>query len=277
MGTATNRPFAVITGASTGIGFELAKQCVQHDFDILICAEDEGIHAAAHHLGATGAAVEAVRADLATFEGCEKLVEAVNASARPVDALLLNAGIGVGGAFLNNELDDEMRMIALNINAVVHLAKRLLPRMVARGTGRVLITASVEATSPAPFLAVYGGTKAFDLEFAEALRFELKDTGVTVTALQPGATDTEFFERADMDNTKVAQGKKDDPEDVARKGFEAMMAGKDKVIAASMKAKLEGIAGEILPETTKAKMHAGQTKPGTAEKHTVLELSKKHP
>jgi len=276
MGTATNRPLAVITGASTGIGFELAKQCVLHDFDVLICAEDEGIHAAAHHLGATGAAVEAVHADLATLEGCEKLVEAVNASGRPIDALLLNAGIGVGGAFLNTELDDEMRMIALNINAVVLLAKRLVPRMVARGQGRVLITASVGATSPAPFLAVYGGTKAFDLAFAEALRFELKDTGVTVTALQPGATDTEFFERADMDNTKVAQGKKDDPEDVAKKGFDAMMAGKDKVVAASMKEKLEDIAGELLPETTKAKMQAGQARPGSAAKHTVRELSKKH-
>jgi short-subunit dehydrogenase len=277
MGTATNRQFAVVTGASSGIGLELAKQCVLNNFDVLICAEDEGIHEAARHLGAAGAAVEAVRADLSTFEGCEKLVEAVSSHGRPLDALLLNAGIGVGGSFIQNELEDELRMIALNVNAVVHLAKRLVPRMVNRGQGKVLITASVASTSPAPFLAVYGATKAFDLSFAEALRFELKDTGVTVTALQPGATDTEFFDRADMDNTKVAQGKKDDPEDVAKKGFEAMMAGKDKVIAASLKAKLEGIAGEILPEPTKAKMQAGQTRPGSGEKHTVRELNKKLP
>jgi uncharacterized protein len=277
MGTATNRQFAVVTGASSGIGLELAKQCVLNNFDVLICAEDEGIHEAARHLGATGAAVEAVRADLSTFEGCEKLVEAVNAYGRPLDALMLNAGVGVGGSFIQNELDDELRMIALNVSAVVHLAKRLVPRMVNRGQGRVLITASVASTSPAPFLAVYGATKAFDLSFAEALRFELKDTGVTVTALQPGATDTEFFERADMDNTKVAHAKKDDPEDVAKKGFDAMMAGKDKVIAASLKAKLEGIAGELLPEPTKAKMQAGQTRPGSGEKHTVRELNKKLP
>ncbi|HUS32682.1 MAG TPA: SDR family NAD(P)-dependent oxidoreductase [Kofleriaceae bacterium] len=277
MGTATNRQFAVITGASSGIGFELAKQCVLNNFDILICAEDEGIHEAARHLGATGVAVEAVHADLATFEGCEKLVTAVNSYGRPLDALLLNAGIGVGGAFVQNELEDELRMIALNVNAVVHLAKRLVPRMVTRGQGRVLVTSSVAATSPAPFLAVYGATKAFDLSFAEALRFELKDTGVTVTALQPGATDTEFFDRADMDNTKVAQGKKDDPEDVAKKGFDAMMAGKDKVIAAGLKSKLEGIAGELLPEPVKAKMQASQTRPGSAEKHTVRELNKKLP
>jgi short-subunit dehydrogenase len=276
MGTAPNRQFAVVTGASSGIGFELAKQCVANNFDVLICAEDAGIHEAARHLGEVGVAVEAVRADLATFEGCEKLVEAINAHGRPLDALLLNAGIGVGGAFIQNELEDELRMIGLNVNAVVHLAKRLVPRMVNRGAGRILITASVASTSPAPFLAVYGATKAFDLSFAEALRFELKDTGVTVTALQPGATDTEFFERAEMENTKVAQAKKDDPADVAKKGFEAMMHGKDKVIAASLKAKIEGLSGEILPEPTKAKMQAGQTRPGSGEKHTVRELSKKH-
>lgn len=185
---------------------------------------------------------------------------------RPVDALLLNAGVGVSGAFMLTDLEDELRMIALNCTSVVHLAKRVVPQMVHRGQGRVLITASVASTNPAPYLAVYGATKAFDLMFAEALRYELKDTGVTVTALQPGATDTEFFENADMENTKVAQGKKDDPEDVARAGFDAMMKGKDKVIVASLKSKLEGIAGEILPETAKAALQATQTKPGSAKK-----------
>lgn len=276
MAIANNRPFAVVTGASSGIGFELARQCIEHDFDLLICADDDGIEQAARHLGEAGAVVEAVCADLSTFDGCEKLVDAVNASNRNLDALLLNAGIGVGGAFLNNDLEDELRMIGLNVGAVVHLAKRLVPRMVTRGQGRVLITASVASTSPAPYLAVYGATKAFDLSFAEALRFELKDTGVTVTALQPGATETEFFERAEMENTKVAQGEKDDPAEVAKKGFEAMMAGKDKVIAASLKSRLEGIAGEVLPETIKARMQGKQTQPGSAEKHTVRELSKKH-
>jgi short-subunit dehydrogenase len=275
MGTVSNRKFAVITGASSGIGLELARQCIEHDFDIMIAAEDEGIHEAARHLGAAGAVVEAVHCDLATFEGCEKLVEAVNRSNRHLDALLLNAGVGVGGSFVQTDLEAELKMIALNANAVVHLAKRLVPRMINRGQGRVLITASVASTSPAPFLAVYGATKAFDLSFAEALRFELKDTGVTVTALQPGATDTEFFERAEMENTKVAQGKKDDPADVAKTGFDAMMAGKDKVIAASLKSKLEGLAGELLPEPTKAKMQGGQTRPGSGEKHTVRELNKK--
>lgn len=277
MGTATNRPFAVITGASSGIGFELAKQCIAHNFDLLICAEDAGIHEAERHLAATGAAVEAVRCDLATYEGCEKLVETVNTFGRPLDALILNAGVGVSGSFVQTSLEDELKMISLNANAVVHLAKRLVPRMVNRGQGRILITASVASTSPAPFLAVYGATKAFDLSFAEALRFELKDTGVTVTALQPGATDTEFFARSHMDdNTKVGQRHKDDPAAVAKRGFEAMMHGKDKVTAASLKSKIEGLVGELLPETIKARLQAMQTRPGTGEKHTVRELSKKH-
>jgi short-subunit dehydrogenase len=276
MAIANNRPFAVVTGASSGIGFELARQCIENDFDLIICADDDGIRQAARHLGEAGAVVEAVSADLSTFDGCETLVDAVNASGRNLDALLLNAGIGVSGSFLTNDLEDELRTIGLNVGAVVHLARRLVPRMVNRGQGRVLITASVASTSPAPYLAVYGATKAFDLSFAEALRYELKDTGVTVTALQPGATETEFFERAEMENTKVAQRHKDDPAEVAKKGFEAMMAGKDKVIAASLKSKLEGIAGEVLPETMKARMQGSQTRPGSAEKHTVPELSKKH-
>lgn len=266
MGTVSNRPFAIVTGASAGIGLELARQCVQHDFDVLICAEDEGIHQAATHLSAAGAMVLPVRADLSTFDGCERLFHEARGTGRRVEALLLNAGVGVNGSFIQTPLEDELRMIALNVNAVVHLAKRFVPEMVNARKGRILITASVVSTSPAPYLAVYGGTKAFDLSFAEALREELQDTGVTVTALQPGATDTEFFDRADMDTTKVANGKKDDPADVAKRGFEAMMDGKDKVIAASFKSKLSGIVGELLPETVKAKMQAKETRPGSAKK-----------
>lgn len=269
MGSVPDRKLAVVTGASTGIGFELARECVEHDFDLVICAEDpEGIKQAGIHLSATGATVIPVACDLSTYEGVEAFYKVILDTNRPVDALLLNAGFGVNGSFVSTPLEDELRSIGLNIGSVVHLAKRIVPMMVNRREGKVLITASVASTNPAPYLAVYGATKAFDLMFAEALREELKDTGVTVTALQPGATDTEFFERAHMENTKVATGKKDDPADVARRGFEAMMAGKDKVIAASFKAKLEGLAGEVLPEPVKAKLQASQTRPGSAkDKH----------
>ena len=262
MATATNRPLAVITGASSGIGFELAKQCVEHGFDAIICAEDSSIDEAAARLRTAGTVVETVRADLATYDGNEELVRRILSEGRPVDALLLNAGIGVNGAFHR----DEPRAGAEDARPQLRVGDP--PREAARGAdgvarpGRVLITASIASTAPAPFLAVYGATKAFDLSFAEALREELKDSGVTVTALQPGATETEFFERAHMEDTRVGQAEKDDPADVAKQGFEAMMKGKDSVIAASIKTKLQGLANELLPETTKAKAQAQDEQAG---------------
>lgn len=261
MASASTRQLAVITGASAGIGLELARECVEHDFDLVICAEDHGIYNAADHLGKAGAFVVPVQADLSTYEGVRTLYQAIVDTDRHVDVLILNAGVGVGGAFLVNDLEQELRMIRLNVESVVHLGKLVLPMMVNRRQGRVLVTASVESTSPAPFLAVYGATKAFDLSFAEALRYELQDTGVTVTALQPGATDTEFFDRAGMEHTRVAQAEKDDPAAVAKRGFEAMMAGKDKVFGASVRSRMEGFVGEVLPETTKAAMQGKMAEP----------------
>ncbi len=265
MATAATRQLAVITGASSGIGFELARECVEHGFDVIVCADGPGIDEAAERLRASGAQVVAVQADLATYDGNEELARVIRDVGRPVDALLLNAGIGVNGEFTETPLEDELRMIGLNCAAVVHLAKRVVPEMVLRGRGRVLITASIVSTAPAPYLAVYGATKAFDLSFAEALREELEGTGVTVTALKPGATETEFFARADMEDTRVAQSRKDDPAEVAQQGFAAMMKGKDSVTAASVKSKLQSLAHELLPETAKARANAAMNKPGSGK------------
>jgi uncharacterized protein len=265
MAIETKRMFAVVTGASSGIGYQLAKQCVAHDCDVLICAEDTGIEHAAQQLAASGVIVLPVRANLATYDGVEALVQAIQSHHRPIDALLLNAGVGVGGAFAETSLADELRMVALNCNHTIHLAKRMLPQMIARGKGRILMTGSVVSTAPNPYQAVYGATKAFVMSFGEALRYELKDTGVTVTVLQPGATDTNFFERADLMDTKVGQGKKDDPELVAKQGFEAMMAGKDSVLGGSFKSRVGGLMNEVLPETVKAAQAGKQTKPGSAK------------
>ena len=220
------RPLAVVTGASSGIGLELAKQFAQNGFDLLLCAEDEDLADAAREVEALGADADTFRTDLATYDGVEALAGYIRDGGQPVDALALNAGVGLGGAFLDTDLDDELRLIGLNVASTVHLAKRVLPGMVARGQGRVLVTASIAAQMPGAFAAVYNASKAFDLHFAEAIRNELKDTGVTVTALMPGATDTDFFRRADMEDTKVGAGKKADPETVARQGFEALMAGR---------------------------------------------------
>jgi short-subunit dehydrogenase len=261
------KPLAVVTGASDGIGYELAKQFAENGFDLLVVAEDLGIAEAAQAFEGMGAQVDRVQADLATYDGVEKLYERIQALGRPVDAIAINAGVGVSGDFARQtDLQAEFNLIDLNIKSSVHLAKRVLKDMVERGEGRVLFTSSIAATMPAPFEAVYGASKAFLYSFSEALRNELKDTGVTVTALLPGATETNFFHRAEMDDTKVGAGKKDDPADVARDGFEALMAGKDHVVAGSLKNKVQVNAGRIIPETVKAEIHRKLSEPGSANK-----------
>jgi short-subunit dehydrogenase len=253
---------ALVTGASSGIGLELAREFVEHGFDVIINAEDEELAAAEASLAGKGAEVRAVKADLSTYDGVERLWAAVAAGGRPLDAAALNAGIGVNGDFTRDiPLEDDLRLIAVNVTAAVHLAKRILPGMVERGQGRVLITSSVAATMPGPYYATYAASKAFLQSFAQAIRFELKDTGVTVTALQPGPTDTEFFDRAGMDDTKVAQAKKDDPAEIAKDGFEALMAGKDHVVAGSVKNKAQVAGAKVMPEKARAAVHAAQTKP----------------
>jgi uncharacterized protein len=257
-----DRPLALVTGASSGIGLELARQFIENGFDVVITAEDAELAAAKSSLEGNGAQVRAVRADLSTADGVERLWSVVASGGRPLDAVALNAGVGVNGDFTRDiPLEDDLKLIAVNVTAVVHLSKRVLPTMVERGAGRVLITSSVAATMPGPYYATYAASKSFLQSFAQALRYELKDTGVTVTALQPGPTDTEFFDRADMHDTKVAQARKDDPADVARQGFEAMMAGKDHVVAGSPKNKAQVANSRILPDKAKAAMHAAQTRP----------------
>jgi short-subunit dehydrogenase len=185
-----------------------------------------------------------------------------------VDAIAINAGIGVSGDFARDtRLDEELKLINLNVTSSVHLTKHIVRDMVNRGQGRILFTSSIAATMPGPFEAVYAASKAFLLSFSEALRNELKDTGVTITALMPGATETNFFRRAGMEGTKVGASDKDSPAEVARDGYEALMSGDDKIIAGSFKNKLQGgLSARILPETTKAEIHRKMAEPGSANK-----------
>jgi short-subunit dehydrogenase len=217
------RPLAVVTGASSGIGRELALRFAEGGFDLIIAADDERIAAAARACAEHGGEAVPVQADLATFEGVEKLCTAIEAAGRTPEAVAVNAGVGVGGDFArDNELADELRLIGLNVTGAVHLAKRALPPMIAAGHGGVLFTSSIAATAPGPYHATYAASKAFLLSFAEALRYELRDTGVTVTALMPGPTDTEFFDRAGMQGTRLREETpKDDPAEVARAGYDA--------------------------------------------------------
>jgi short-subunit dehydrogenase len=247
-GEPATRSWAVVTGASSGIGRELARQFAEHDFNLLISSEDAELSSIADELAELGVEVRAVPADLRRYEGVETLADAVQAVS-PIGALALNAGIGVSGPFATGpDLRSELDVVQLNVTSQVHLARRVLPLMVAQHAGRVLITSSIAATQPGPFEAVYAASKAFLFSFAEALRTELSDSGVTVTALMPGPTDTEFFERADMTDTKLGAGPKDDPADVAKQGFEALMNGKDHIVAGSLKNRMMTAAAKVLPQ-----------------------------
>jgi len=258
-----HRSVAVVTGASSGIGRELARQFAEHGFDLLISSEDGELADAAVDLEKHGVQVRSVRSDLRSYEGVESLVAAIEESG-PIAVLALNAGIGTNGPFATGpDLRSELDVVQVNVTSQVHLARRVLPLMVRQGTGRVLVTSSIAATQPGPFEAVYAASKAFLYSFAEALRTELKDSGITVTALLPGPTDTEFFGRAQMEDTKLGSGPKDDPADVARQGFEALMAGKDKVVAGSLKNRVMAGATKILPQKVASAAHRILSQPGS--------------
>jgi short-subunit dehydrogenase len=263
---ASDRQLAVVTGASSGIGFELAKVFAEEGFDLIVAAEDEELEPAARELNQIGGSVEAVRVDLSKPEGVEELYEKMTANGRPVDALALNAGIGAGGDFAREtSLSKELRLIDLNVRSTVHLCKLALGDMVERDAGRILFTSSIASTMPGAYQAVYNASKSFVQSFAEAIRNELKDTEVTITALMPGPTDTEFFERAEMEDTKVGAGEKDDPAQVARQGYDALMAGKEKVVGGSLKNKLQTAVAGVIPDSAKAEMHRKMAEPGSAE------------
>src|SRR4051812_18253434 len=259
------RPLAVVTGASTGIGYELAKQCAENGFDLLIAADEAAINAAADKLRAFGTKVDTVEADLATTDGVDKLYGRL--AGQTVDALLANAGRGLGRAFLDQDFADVRRVIDTNVTGTVYLIQKIGRDMRSRGAGRILITGSVAGFMPGTYQAVYNGTKSFLDSFSFALRAELKDTGVTVTCLMPGPTETEFFERSDMMDTKVGQSDKDDPGEVAKAGFEAMMGGEGDVVT-GWKNKLQVAAAHITTSEALAEKHRKMAEPGSGASRT---------
>jgi short-subunit dehydrogenase len=256
----TLKPLAVVTGASAGIGYELAKLCAQNGYDLVIAADQTAIHDAAKEFESLGVSVDAVEADLATLEGVDRLYAAIKG--RPVDALLANAGHGLGHAFLDQDFTQVRHVIDTNITGTIYLIQKVGRDMRSRGEGRILITGSIAGFMPGTFQAVYNGTKAFIDSFSFALRNELKDSGVTVTCLMPGVTDTEFFERADMLDTKVGQSKKDDPADVAKVGFEAMMRGDGDVVS-GWKNKIATSIASVTPAGMLAEQHRKMAEPGS--------------
>lgn len=257
-----SRPLAMVTGASTGIGFELAKICAQNGFDLVVAA-DRPLADAAAEFRRHGANVEAVEADLATLEGVNTLYAA--ARGRPVNALLANAGHGLGGAFLDQDFQKARHVIDTNITGTIYLIQKVGRDMRGRREGRILITGSIAGFTPGAFQAVYNASKAFIDSFAFALRNEVQDLGITVTCLMPGATETDFFERADMMDTKIGTAKKEDPADVAKTGFDAMMRGEGDVVSGWMN-KLQTAIASVTPAGVLANQHRKMAEPGSANR-----------
>ncbi len=255
--------FAVVTGASTGIGYELAKCCADEGFDLLVAADEPEIETVATILRGSGRRVEAVQADLATVEGVDKLYAAING--RPVDALPANAGRGLGHAFLDQDFPEARRVVDTNVTGRIYLIHKIGNDMRRRNAGRILITGSIAGFTPGSFQAVYNGTKAFLSSFSFALREELRDTKLSVTCLMPGATETPFFDRAGMKDTKVGTEPKDNPAEVARAGYDAMMRGEADVVT-GLKNKLQSSLANVAPAELLAKKHRGMAESGSARK-----------
>jgi short-subunit dehydrogenase len=258
----TTRQLAVVTGASTGIGLHLARQCAENGFDLVIAANEPEIEKAAGDLRIGQTTVEAVQADLATIDGNEALYRALNG--RPVDALLANAGRGLGKSFLEQNFGDIRHVIDTNITGTLYLIQKIARDMSRRGEGRILITGSIAGFVPGSYHAVYNATKAFIDSFSYALREELKDSGVTVTCLMPGPTETAFFERADLLDTNYGSQHKDSAVDVAKDGFRAMMQGEGGIVS-GWQNKMQAALAHVVPAETLARAHTRKAKPGTAE------------
>ena len=256
----THRPLAIVTGAAAGIGLELAKQCTAGGFDLIVADIDPSVEQVAASLRGE-ALVEAVVADLSGDEGVKKLYGQIGE--RRVGALLANAGRGLGRAFLDQDPSDWRRVIDTNITGTLLLVQKVALDMQGNGAGRILITGSIAGFMPGTYQAVYNGTKAFLDSFAFALRHELMGHGVSVTCLMPGATETDFFETADMMDTKVGTAKKDDPAMVAEKGFAAMMKGEGDVVT-GWHNKLQAAIAHIAPAGLTAEMHRKMAAPGSA-------------
>lgn len=243
---------ALVTGASSGIGRELAHNFARNGYDLVVAAEDDAIHGVPAELAAYGGAVQPVQVDLRTPDGVEHLFASTIEGGRTLTAAALNAGLGRGEMFLKSELSDDLSIVDLNVRSTVHLAKLVLRDMANRGTGKVLFTSSVASMMPGSYQPVYNASKSFVQSFAKALQDELRDTSITVTALLPGPTDTKFFARAKMLDSPIGRMRKDDPAQVARQGFEALMRGDRQVVAASLSSKVMGTVSRVLPDPVKA-------------------------
>jgi len=255
--------FAIVTGASSGIGLELARCCARDGYDLLIAADDPKIKDVTHQIGVLDSVVDTVEVDLSTTVGVDKLLAA--AKGRRVDALLANAGHGLGKGFLDQDFDEARHVVDTNITGTLYLIHKVGNDMRAQDGGKILITGSIAGFMPGTYQAVYNGTKAFLDSFSFALRHEVRDTAITVTCLMPGATETEFFRRAEMMDTKIGTSEKDDAAEVANNGFEAMLKGEGDVVS-GFKNKVQSSVANVTPAGVLAGQHRKMAEPGSAKK-----------
>lgn len=255
--------FGIVTGASSGIGLELAKLAAADGYDLLLVADTPFVDAAAGLQG-LGGSVETLEVDLSTFDGVDRLLDA--ARSRTLDLVCANAGHGLGRAFLDQDPAEWRHVIDTNVVGTTYLIQKVLKDMVARNSGKLLVTGSIAGYMPGSFQAVYNGTKAYVDSVVAALQNEIKDAnGVTLTNLMPGPTDTEFFKRADMMDTSVGTDpKKEDPAVTAKNGWDALMAGKASVTS-GLKNKIESTIANVTPNAVLAEQHRKMAEPGTAE------------
>lgn len=247
---ADNGKYVLVTGGTSGIGYELAKRFAREGYNLVIVARgEEGLEKTATEIREQfGVAVETISKDLFDPGQAFELYDDLRARNITINVLVNNAAQGEYGEFTETDIRKELDIIHLNISSVVVLTKLFLREMVERNDGKILNVSSIAGKLPGPLQSVYHGTKAFVHSFSEAIRDEVKDTGVTVTSLLPGATDTDFFRKAHMEESKIVQeGKLDDPAKVADDGYRALMAGKHKVIS-GMKNKAQVAMSNIMPD-----------------------------
>ena len=264
MAASTAQRFAIVTGASSGIGLELARRLAEEGYDLLIAADLPAIEDAGQELKQRGINCQALLCDLSTRDGVEQLIGAAEEIGRPIDALVANAGIGLGHAFLDQDLEQALKVVHTNVDGTLILLHKLGQKMRSQGQGRILITGSIAGLMPGTFEAVYNGTKAFLDSFSVALSNEMKESGVTVTCLMPGPTETDFFKRGDMADTKVGSGEKQSAAEVAKIGYEAMMSGELEVVA-GLKNKFQAAMSHIMPDSVLASMHRNLAEPGSGK------------
>lgn len=263
-----NSKYALVTGGTSGIGYELAKLLAKDGYNIILVARgEEGLENAKKELESTYN-IEAltISKDLFYAGNAFELVDEVREKGIRVDILVNDAGQGLYGEFKDTDIQRELEIVQLNISSLLVLTKSFLQDMVARGQGKILNLASIAGKLPGPRQAVYHGTKAFVHSFTEAIRSELKDSGVTITSLLPGATDTDFFNKAGMQESKIVQeGELADPAKVARDGYDALMSGDDMVIS-GFKNKMQVGMSNVMPDSAVAdKMKKQQAPVGSKE------------